>query len=455
MKLASGDNMATSFESTLNRRSFVAAGAAMLGGAAFDANAQAARPIRMAVPQAPWYGSFEKLTGIYEKVNATKVEFDVSPAAGLLEKTRNAVRSSESPYDVFCINAPFISEFYTGGFVEPLARINPKFQLQSEVLSYDNSIRWDAAKRTFDAKGDVMAIPVNGNIQLLYYRADLYAAKGLKPPATWEDLAANARVLNEGGVAGFGFRGNRGFLENSFDFYPVLASFGADIFKSPSQGDYTVTVNSPEALKALQFWARLGKESCPPSLGSLTQARLIQLMTSGKLAQAMIVTAAWPQMDDPQRSSVAGKVNVAPLPAGPSGKSVTTLGHWIAAIPKNLPPERKKAALAYLDWMQQKTSQQQYRDVGAVPIRQDVLLADAGADPKYRLLPAVAASSKNTRMMLVHPAAAEISDPMELQINKVLIGEITPQAALNQLARDIESVMVRARTKTGRLPDLR
>ena len=51
---------------------------------------------------------------------------------------------------------------------------------ESIVNAYDNTLRWDAARKVFDAKGEVMAVPVNGNIQLLYYRADLYAAKGLK-----------------------------------------------------------------------------------------------------------------------------------------------------------------------------------------------------------------------------------------------------------------------------------
>lgn len=438
------------------RRRLLLAGAALASGSPLLSRAQTAtQPLRIAVPQAPWYPSFERLTTVFERVNAAKVAFDVSPFTGLLEKTRNAVRSGQSPFDLICINSQFIPEFYAGGFLEPLARIDPRFKLQPEVIAYDHTLRWDAARKLFDAKGEVMAVPVNGNIQLLYYRADLYAAKGLKVPRTWDELAANARTLHGADVAGFGLRGNRGFFEASYDFYPVLAAFGGDIFRNVAGGDYTVVLNSPEALKALHFVQQLAKEAGPAGVGSLTQARLIQLLTGGKLAQAVLVAAAWPQMDDPQRSAVVGKVNVAPLPAGPSGKAVTTLGHWIAAVPKNLPPERKKAALAYLDWFQQKTTQQQYRDTGAVPIRQDVLLADPGPDPKYRLLPAVAASSANTRLMLAVPQAAEIADAMELQLNKVLVGEAQPAAALNQMARDIEALMARAGAKTGRLPDLR
>ena len=433
------------------------AGGMALAAAPLGVFAQApGKPIRVAVPQAPWYNSFERLTPLYERLNAAKVELEVSPFTGLLEKTRNAVRSPESAFDVICINSQFIPEFYDGGFIEPLHKINPKFKLQPEVVNYDNTLRWNATRKSFDAQGDVMGIPVNGNIQLLYYRTDLYAQKNLKVPTTWEALAANAKALNGGGVAGFGLRGNRGFFESSYDFYPLLASFGGDIFRTPAKGDYTVVINSPEGLRALEFLQGLSKDSgLAGGFGTLTQARIIQLMTSGKLAQAMIVTAAWPQMDDADRSNVVGKVNVAPLPAGPTGKAVTTLGHWIAAVPRNLPGARKQAGLAYLDWFQQKTTQMQYRDVGAVPVRQDVLTMDPGQDPKYRLLPAVAASSSNTRLMLPVPQAAEIADVMELQINKALIGEATAAAALNQMAQGIEAIMRKANASTGRLPDLK
>ncbi len=439
--------------SPLSRRHWLGVTAGMAAG--LQLPAWAGSSIRMAVPQAPWYPSFERLTTLFERSNATKVEFDVSPFTGLLDKTRNALRSGESPYDLVCINSQFIPEFYASGLLMPLNRIDPSFKLPSEVINFDNTIRWNAQSKTFDPKGELMAAPINGNIQLLYYRADLYAAKNLQVPKTWDELAANAKALNTGGVSGFGYRGNRGFFEASYDFYPVLASFGGDIFRDARKGDYTVTLNSPESLRALQFMQKLANESGPQGTGSVTQARLIQLMTSGKLAQAMIVAAAWPQMDDPQRSNVVGKVNVAPLPAGPSGKAVTTLGHWVAAVPKNLPLARQKAALEYLAWFGQKSAQMQYRDVGAVPIRQDVLTMDAGNDPKYRMLSAVAASSANTRLMLPVPQAAEIADVMELHLNQAYVGDAAPAAALNQMAHAVEAIMAKAGVKTGRLPDLK
>ena len=41
-----------------------------------------------------------------------------------------------------------------------------------------------------------MAMPVNPNIPLLFYRKDLYEQKGLKVPETWDEFYANAKALH-------------------------------------------------------------------------------------------------------------------------------------------------------------------------------------------------------------------------------------------------------------------
>ena len=53
---------------------------------------------------------------------------------------------------------------------------------------------------------------------------------------------------------------------------------------------------------------------------------------------------AWALVNDPKESKIAGKVGVAPLPAGPAGRSAATLGGWMLGINKNATAEEKAAA---------------------------------------------------------------------------------------------------------------
>ena len=168
----------------------------------------------------------------------------------------------------------------------------------------------------------------------------------------------------------------------------------------------------------------------------------------------MMVIAAWPQMDDPTKSAVVDKINVTALPHGPGGKSSPTLGHFIGAIPKNVPKDRQVAALAFLRWFQTYDAQVKYAQAGQPPIRRDVYEAPFMKAPAYRWTSAISESSPGARMMYTVPestdrfgagaAAQPGRDRREASAD-----------ALNTAAAEIHEIMRKAGYKTGRLPDLK
>ena len=219
-----------------------------------------------------------------------------------------------------------------------------------------------------------MAVPINPNIPLLYYRADLYQQKGLSVPTTWDELLANAKALhNPPQIYGMVQRGARGPADVSYDWFPYFNSFGGELFRNQRAGDYFVTINSPESKAALDFYLRLAKEAGHPNTGGLAQGQVIQNILTGKAAHAIIVIAAWAQMDDPTKSAVVGKINLAVPPSAPGHKPAPTNGHWLGGIPKNVPKERQQAALAFLNWFQTYNAQVEYTKAGSPPVRLDVL----------------------------------------------------------------------------------
>ena len=236
---------------------------------------------------------------------------------------------------------------------------------------------------------------------------------------------------------------------------PYLHSHDGGIFRDEKSGDFTVTVNSPQARKALDIYVELARKSGPPNPGSYGQAQVIQALVTGKAAHATPVIAAWPQMDDPTKSAVVGKVNVAVLPHGAGGRTTPTLGHFIGAVPKNIPKERQVAALAFLRWFQSYDAQLVYAQAGQAPIRRDVYDAAFMKTPEFRWTQAVAASSPNARMMYTVPEGPQIVSLLELRLNQAVIGEKTAPDALNTLAAEIHELMQKAGYRTGRLPDLK
>ncbi|MCT9000652.1 MULTISPECIES: ABC transporter substrate-binding protein [Chelativorans] len=427
--------------------------ALLMSAGAGAASAQDQPTISMAINQSPWLDSFVAMVDQYEEETGNRVELDVTPFGGLLEKIRNSVRASQGSYDIVNVNSLWLSEIYSGGFLAPLGEIEANYQLPEGVLSYGNTTNWDASAATFSSDGALMGVPVNGNVQVLYYNTEIYEQFGLKPPKTWDDLFANAKAIQEGGeYYGFVPRAARDSIV--YNFTPYLFSHDAAFFRITGPDQAEVTLNSPEGLKALETYVKIATEAGPPGPGNIAQGELIQLMATGKGAQAIAVIAAWGQLEDPNASRVVGKINAALLPAGPDGMIASSAGHWVAGIPKNVAPEKQKAALAFLDWFAQKERQVDYVRAGGVPVRGDITGADLGDEAAFRFIEAYSQNARHAVMGLPFASAAEASDAMALSFNRAVIGELTQVQALNQAAADLAGVLERAGFTVSKLPDL-
>jgi multiple sugar transport system substrate-binding protein len=155
------------------RRILVAA--ALLAGAASPVLAQTSFldvgkqvPITILINSSPWLNGFQTVAGLYEQQTGNKINLDVTPYPGMLEKARNAVRGSESPDDVLNLDSGWTIEFYEGGFLVPLDQVQPGYAMPKEVLTCGDSYFWNAAKRFRTPNGGVlMGIPPNCNTHVL------------------------------------------------------------------------------------------------------------------------------------------------------------------------------------------------------------------------------------------------------------------------------------------------
>jgi multiple sugar transport system substrate-binding protein len=445
----------------VNRREFLRQAGALalatplVAGRAAAQSASKVASITMVINQSPWFDGFRQLVEQYQRESGNRIELDVNPYAGALDKIRNSLRAGNGSYDLLAIDNNWMVEFFDGGFLVPINDLDPGFKLDPQVSTYDGTIYWNDKLHTFDPRGGkLMGLPVNGNVEVFYYRKDLYDQHGLKVPQTWDEVLANAAKLNDGSrIYGFVHRDDR---ESALaDFSNYLFSFGGDVFADASSGDFTVTLNSPAALRALELYLKLGKGGGYPTAGSVSQGQMIQLMATGKAAQTVGIVGAWAQLEDPNKSAVIGKFEAALIPRGDGGRHASRAGHWIGAIARNVPRERQVAALAFLNWFQTLDHQLAYTRYGAVPVRADLGTSELARDPKYRFLKAQSENSKVAKMYAVIPEAAQMSSIVSLRLNECIIGKSPPAETLNRVAAEVQELIARGGRKTGRLPDLK
>jgi multiple sugar transport system substrate-binding protein len=426
----------------------LSAGAAQAATPFVDVGKQ--EPITMLVPSARWLPSFTTVVNLYEEQTGNKVKLDVNPFGGVLEKARNDVRGGGGNYDVVLLDTQWTIEMYEGGFLSAFTEIDPAFTPPKELLAYGDSGYWNEQKRWRTQNGGkMMAFTVLGNVPVWYYRSDALKEAGLQPPKTIHEVLASCAKLNKAGTTyGAALRTERG-NGIRYEWMQWMVGRGGTVVKDPENGDYTVTVNSPQNKAALDDFIEVAKKCGVPNPGAISQNEVNQLLATGKAVQGQLVLAAWANLQDPKKSAVVGKIDAVPIPRAADGKTGAVIGNWNYAIPKGVSPARKKAALAFAKWFMSYDAQYAFAKAGGIPNRTDVLTSDLAKNPDYRWMPAYLETLKTAKQELGYQEGAQVEQVLGLRLNQAVIGEMSSGKALNTAAQEIKDIFEKNKRKTG------
>jgi multiple sugar transport system substrate-binding protein len=397
-------------------------------------------PITILINDSPWFPGFEALVNRYMEETGNEVNLNVTPFPGMLEKSRNAVQANESEFDILNLNEQWYVPFYAGGLVTPIHEIDPDFTLDPEVIEYAGATRWDPELGYSSPDGELYGLPINGNIQIYLYRTDLFEEKGIEVPQTWDEVAEVAEVFNDPpNMYGFSIR----TVGGDWEYQAYLQSYGASIIDFDAEtGEWEVGLASDAAIEATNTWLNLGRTYGPKNYANMSQADNLALMASGQLAQIHMVGAAAPNFQNPDKSAVVGKIGAAVVPGSTPENRATISGIWVMGIPHNLPPERQKAALAFLEWALTKDAQIFYAKSGAIPVRQDVYeeLAD---DPDLGWW--MKAMGDSTPYIKAQPRLLETPQIVEVvnrRLGQIVIDELTVEEGLAEASQEIYDILV-------------
>jgi trehalose/maltose transport system substrate-binding protein len=189
--------------------------------------------------------------------------------------------------------------------------------------------------------GKQVAIPWFTDAGLLFYRTDLLTKNGYTdPPKTWDDLKTMAQKIQDGERSG----GNQdfwGFVWQG-NAYEGLTCDGLEWIYSYNGGtivtpDKKITINNPQAAAAIDNAATWVGSISPTGVTGFAEEDARNLWQAGNAA----FMRNWPyaySLGEAADSKVAGKLDVAPLPAITGGKPAAALGGWqlsVSAYSKN------------------------------------------------------------------------------------------------------------------------
>jgi multiple sugar transport system substrate-binding protein len=224
--------------------------------------------------------------------------------------------------------------------LEPLARNAPGYDLDDFSKSSLNCVT---------INGVVTSIPLVTEAEVLFYRKDIVEKHGIKVPGTLDELVSAVKKVTDkpNEIYGFVARGQRSPLITQFSSF--LYSHGGDWY---DQATRKATVNTPEALAAMDMYGTLLREYGPGGVLNMSWPQAVAVFSQGKAVFYTDASSIFPNMLDPAKSIVADKTGVIVFPKGPKGSRMYNVTAWGIGIYSG--SSNKDAAWKFIEFMTNK-----------------------------------------------------------------------------------------------------
>lgn len=280
----------------------------------------------------PYFKEFTERTGI-------EIEFESLPEEQLSTKLAVECTSRSKSLDVFMFRP--LQEgrlFMKNGWlqeIDGLVQKDKAFDLKDFIPS---------TLEVVQDKDKIAGVPIVTEREILYYRKDIFKKYKLNPPKTLDELMATAKRLNDpnNGIYGFVARGQRAAAVTQFSSY--LRGFGADFMK-----DGKATINTPEAIKAFQFYGDILRNYGAPGVLNMNWPQAAGVFAQGKAAMYTDADSLYRSTVDKDKSLIGEHVGFAPFPAGPAGARPYNVVTWALGVSPN--STKKEAAWEFIRWV--------------------------------------------------------------------------------------------------------
>jgi ABC-type sugar transport system permease subunit/ABC-type glycerol-3-phosphate transport system substrate-binding protein len=193
--------------------------------------------------------------------------------------------------------------------------------------------------------------PIGPLVMGLAYRKDMFAEAELpeRAPENWEELLDWGKKLTEPSEKRYGFR--LATSDPGWTFLSFLYSTGGRIVEQDEEGVWRCVFNTPEAVEAGYFMARLRLERFRTAKGELVEG--IAYMTSLAISDVRVgMDPTYMDQRSFMRSSDPDLYNIGPVPKGPTGIRGSEFNSMMLGVFAGLAdqPIRRHAAWKYVQF---------------------------------------------------------------------------------------------------------
>lgn len=349
----------------------------------------------------------------FEQENNAKVEIEIIPWSNYEEKYLTGISSGNGP-DVGYMYMEMMSDFIDMGALEPF---------DSFLTAEDKDNFYYLDKGIIDGKQYAMPIVV-GSARVMFYNKDVLEQAGVTVPNTWDEFITASQKIKDAGFTPFQQQwGDKSKGAMNAIFFPYLWQAGGNIFNEEGT---KATFNSPEGIKAAQFLYDMKASGIiPESTTSMSEDQVFAEFKAGKLAFAVSPT------------NRSGEFTEAGIDWGYVTSLKEQQGGTFAAADSLVlisSSKNKELAAKLVKHMLSGPSMTKFHEMAPFPpIAKDEEYHD---DENFKRV-----YEEDQSSLVTLPAvkgSAAVYDNLYKNLQLMMLGELTPEDALNQAARFAE-----------------
>jgi len=421
---------------------------AAVGALALSASAAQAETIRILMETVPDTRYIEELLPQFTEETGIEVEIEAISYIDMHSKLVPQLIAPQGSYDAIVVDFYWVGEFSKAGWLMPL----------DDLINRDGIDTGVYVPAMMDLVGKVdgvtLMLPFYNYSMGIIYRTDLMNDPAeqaafqekygipLQVPQTWDEYWKQVEFFTrdtdgdgERDLYGTVIQGQRGDCI-SMQWSNFLYAQGGQYYDE----NWNPTLNSPEGVAAMDAYRQAVESYSPPGSESFCFDEAFNVMAQGRGYSFVTFNILYASFEDPESSTVAGKVGIAPNPGGGLN------GAWGWAIPNS--SAQKDAAWTFIKWVESYEIAKQRAMMGGAPT-QTAIFTDPdviAARPYYPVLGDILAGAQP---FPVFTYTTELVEEMGRELNLAASGEKGSQEALDTAAEAFRELLV----KDGKLAE--
>lgn len=397
----------------------------------------------------PWMYRVEELTKIWEEETGADVIIHKLPYSGLYERLVMELTSRTGTYDLITMDVVWYQTFAKylldlGKYMEDPSIANTSRIARDDWI--ENIWKCHAFDLSFE-EGRRIGVPFCPNSFLFTYRKDLFEEYDISIPEyvdwDWALEVAKKLTLDVDGDGKIDIYGHvlNGMRDDPIacEHYMRALDYGVP-YRDPYHSaffdeNWVPTFNKTDAWKkALQFMVDV-KPYAPPGIAGFHFSDTVRWLSEGKAATAEVITEVIAEIEDPTKSTAAGKFGYIP-------PKVANIHGWgLSACADSRNPE---ATYKYIEFLCSPEIRRELAKAGLTPIRKSVV-NDSGLQELYPYLEMwLEATGGEWVGWSVVPEQPTLLEMHGKYPSAALIGEITVDEAIDSMQKECTEIMRKA-----------